>query len=127
LRSAGSQEIGSMTVLSEGEAWHVCRGALAEPLERRYLLSGQLFPGQVFGVSRDPEAVATADFNADGRPDVVTANSSGSRVGQVSMLLANASGGFLPAVNVGAAAWVVTTGDFTGDEQGRHRDRGRSG
>ncbi len=57
--------------------------------------------------------VAIGDFNGDGKPDLVTANSAG----DVSILLGNGDGTFQPAVNYTAAsnAYSVVIGDFNGD------------
>ncbi|GAB3317887.1 hypothetical protein GCM10027299_09340 [Larkinella ripae] len=54
------------------------------------------------------------DFNSDGLPDVATANSGSN---DVSVLLANGSGGFGEATNfpVGTTANSVAVGDFNGD------------
>ena len=55
------------------------------------------------------------DFDENGIPDLVTANSSNNNV---SVLLGNGSGGFTPAsapLTVGANPLAVVVGDFNGD------------
>jgi VCBS repeat protein/PKD domain-containing protein/FG-GAP repeat protein len=64
-----------------------------------------------------PSAVAIADFNEDGRPDVVAAND-GSK--NVSLLLGDGAGGLAAAAKSpfstnGARPASVTVGDFNGD------------
>src|SRR4029450_1333798 len=61
--------------------------AVLETLERRRVLS--LAAPVSYTVGTNPMAVATADFNGDGRSDVVTANATGNNV---SVLLSNADG-----------------------------------
>src|SRR4030042_3944281 len=48
-----------------------------------------------------PAAVVVADFNRDGKADVVTANSGGNNI---SLLLGNGSGGLTPSFSTGAGA-----------------------
>jgi uncharacterized repeat protein (TIGR01451 family) len=66
------------------------------------------------GVGRAPLFVTTGDFNGDGRLDLASANSLSH---DVSVLLANGSGGFSSAVqySAGTSPFAVTTGDFNGD------------
>src|SRR5262249_2645874 len=66
-------------------------------------------------VGTNPVAVATADFNGDGIPDLVTANLNSQNV---SVLLGNGDGSFRPAVNYGSLSifpMSVAVGDFNGD------------
>jgi uncharacterized protein (TIGR03437 family) len=69
-----------------------------------------------FAVGTNPNSVAVADFNGDGHPDIVTANTGGN---DVTVLLGNASGGFTPAPGspfaVGLFPQSVAVGDFNGD------------
>jgi hypothetical protein len=91
---------------------------ILEPLEDR-TVPGFLAPVS-YPVDTEPSAVAVADFNGDGKPDLVTANSPyGS---DVSVLLGNGDGTFQPARNFAAAPGPmvalfpsVAVGDFNGD------------
>jgi hypothetical protein len=60
--------------------------------------------------------VAVGEFNSDGHQDLAITNHDSN---DVTILLGNGSGGFLPAelspVRVGAAPYSVVTGDFNGD------------
>ncbi len=58
-------------------------------------------------------AGAVADFNGDGKPDLVTANTDGS----VSVLLGNGDGSFQSAIrsSAGPVANALAVGDFNGD------------
>jgi uncharacterized protein (TIGR03437 family) len=72
--------------------------------------------GSPFPVGTKPNSVAVADFNGDGNPDLVTANTGGD---DVSVLLGNGSGGFTPAAGspfaVGLFPQSLAVGDFNGD------------
>jgi hypothetical protein len=63
-----------------------------------------------------PVAVAVADFNADGRPDLAVANRSSS---DISILLGNGDGTFQKAASYGLGQFpsFVTVGDFNGDHR----------
>jgi FG-GAP-like repeat/RTX calcium-binding nonapeptide repeat (4 copies) len=67
-----------------------------------------------YAAGGDPQAVATADFNGDGRLDLVVANYSSNTV---SVLMGNGNGTFQPASSyaTGANPRSVAVGDFTGD------------
>jgi uncharacterized protein (TIGR03437 family) len=69
---------------------------------------------QVFAVGQTPSAIKTADFNADGFPDLVVTNS-GSHT--ASILINNRLGQFLPAVTIptGLDPQAIATSDFNGD------------
>lgn len=68
------------------------------------------------GPASYPQGVAVADVNADGRPDIVTANTDGNTIG---VLLGQASGGFAAVAlyNAGAASQPVgvALGDVNAD------------
>ena len=78
------------------------------------------FASQVtFAVGAGPESIAAADFNGDGRPDLVTANET---AGTVSVLLDTTANGaaaptFAPQTTfaVGTDPYSVAAGDFNGD------------
>jgi uncharacterized protein (TIGR03437 family) len=80
--------------------------------------SGTLAPsaGSPFTVGAGPESIATGDFNGDGNPDLVTANSAAN---SVTVLLGDGSGGFAAAPGspfaVGANPQAVAVGDFNRD------------
>jgi FG-GAP-like repeat len=76
--------------------------------------AGTFLAAPSYATGNSPIAVAVADFNGDGRPDLAVANN---RDGTVSVLLANADGTFQAAHNYGAgtAPKSVVAGDFNGD------------
>ncbi len=69
-----------------------------------------------FSVGAGPESVALADFNSDGKLDIVTANHTD---GTVTVLLGDGVGGFTPAtgspLTAGMGAASLAVGDFNGD------------
>src|SRR5579859_4938486 len=71
-------------------------------------------PQQTFAAGSGPEAVAVADLNGDGKPDVVIANQ---KSNTISVLLGNGDGTLKPQITyaVGAAPHVVVINDVNGD------------
>ncbi|MBI2826895.1 MAG: VCBS repeat-containing protein [Planctomycetia bacterium] len=90
----------------------VARHISIEPLEERRMLS--FSPAASYPVGASPAAVVSADFNADGRLDLATANPGG---GNVSVLLGKADGTFQAAQNsaTGASPLSLAVGDFNAD------------
>lgn len=86
--------------------------AAFEALEGRRLLS--FAPAASYPVDTDPRAIATADFNGDGRSDVATANASRNTV---SVLLSNSDGTLQPAQNfaTGDGPHSIAVGDVNND------------
>lgn len=79
--------------------------------------AGGFAAARTFRAGTQPNSVAAGDFNGDGRLDLVTANS-GTNANNVSVLLANGSGGFQSAESfrvAGTQPFAVTTGDFDRD------------
>jgi len=84
---------------------------------------GHFLPASTYAVGNDPESVAVADLDGDGRPDIVTANAilsaNGAGNSTVSVLLQDAThpGHYLSAVNyaTGADPVFVAIGDLNGD------------
>lgn len=74
-----------------------------------------LLPGAAYPAGNGPLAIASGDFNGDGKPDLVVGNTSSSGV---SVYLGNGTGGFAPAATVSVPDCVlefVATGDFNRD------------
>ena len=86
---------------------------------------------QAFGTGGSPESVAVADFNGDGKSDLVTADQGSNKA---SVLLGNGNGTFQArqSFDVGAQPCSVAVADFNGDGKSdlvtadndrRHRER----
>jgi uncharacterized repeat protein (TIGR01451 family) len=92
--------------------------ALLAMLSLGYSLSGvavEFATGVSYPVGTAPAAVAMADFNGDGKPDVAVVNSGS---GDVSVLLNNGDGTYKPAVNFDAgmaSPASVDVADFNHD------------
>src|SRR4029077_3382090 len=94
-----------------------------ETLEERTVLS--FLPPITFPVGVNPRAVAVADFNNDGKPDLAVVNTGQLSTSQssLSVLLGNGNGSFQPAVttnvqNSGLGTGIAgsaAVGDFNGD------------
>src|SRR5687767_11975614 len=68
-----------------------------------------------FMVGVSPQAVESGDFNGDGRPDLAVANSASN---SVTILLAQAAGGFMPEAGSPAVAGgpkTIAIDDFNAD------------
>src|SRR5438045_228186 len=86
--------------------------AAFETLEDRRMLS---FAAPVnYPIGTNPFAIASADFNGDGRADLATTSYSSN---SVSVALSNANGTFQAAQNfaTGTVPHSVVVGDFNGD------------
>ncbi len=75
-------------------------------------------PARSFGVGDSPESLAIADFDGDGKPDLVTANDVGS--GTVEVLRNTSTSGvvsFAPAqtISAGSRPYGMATADLDGD------------
>jgi hypothetical protein len=98
-----------------------------EALEDRTVLS--FAPPITFPVGIQPRAVTVADFNNDGKPDILVVNqgssSTSSSQSSVSVLLGNGNGSFQPAITTNVQnsgpgngnAVSVAVGDFNGDHR----------
>jgi hypothetical protein len=73
-------------------------------------------PGSPVAVGTNPTAIASGDFNRDGKGDLAVTNSGDSTV---SVLLGNGDGTFAPApgspIAVGSSPFGIAVGDFNGD------------
>jgi hypothetical protein len=88
------------------------RRAAVEALEGRRLMS--FSPAVGYPVGLNPQAVAAADFNGDGRGDLAVVNN---HANTVSVLLGNAGGTFQAALTAatGQSPRSVAVGDFNAD------------
>src|SRR5688572_20967190 len=95
-----------------GDRRQSARRLLLEGLEDRCLMAFN--PFTEYSVLSAPNDLALADLNADGRPDMVVASTSGS---SVEIRLGNADGTFGSAQSfaTGASPHSVVAGDFTSD------------
>jgi hypothetical protein len=77
---------------------------------------GTFQPATNYAVGTTPEAVAVADLNGDGKPDVIVANRNS---GNISVLLNGGNGSLVPAVDYATPATgtpeSIAVGDFNGD------------
>jgi hypothetical protein len=75
---------------------------------------GTFQPGGTYAADAGAYSIAAADFNGDGKLDLVTSNSQGN---DISVLLGNGDGTFKPAVNyaVTATPGFLVVADFNGD------------
>ena len=79
-------------------------------------------PAVNYAVGTAPRAVASGDFNGDGKVDLAVANAGNAGVGDdgsVSILLGNGDGTFQPANNIpaGKNPLSIAVGDFDGDNR----------
>src|SRR5262249_21024502 len=76
--------------------------------------AGGLGTAASYAVGTSPQAVASGDFNGDGKPDLVTANAGSN---SVSVLLNTGAGGFTAAADyaTGSGTVAVAVGDLNGD------------
>jgi uncharacterized repeat protein (TIGR01451 family) len=76
--------------------------------------NGNFAPAVLYQAGLNPRSVATGDFNRDGKPDLVVANSGSANI---SIFLGNGGGTFQPAVNIaaGTTPQSVAVADFNAD------------
>ncbi|MBI3819426.1 MAG: VCBS repeat-containing protein [Planctomycetes bacterium] len=76
-----------------------------------------LYPGAQYPLGGSPLAMASADFNQDGRADFAATTVDASGAHRVAVLLALASGGFAPASNYAQGSGVspLSIGDMNND------------
>ena len=87
---------------------------LAAPADARAAPHPLAFGWTAYPAARSLTAIASADFNADGRPDVAAVASGEQRL---KVLLAQPGGGLVKprAYRIGAGAEAIAVGDFDGD------------
>lgn len=73
---------------------------------------GTFQPPVDYSVGAYPSSIAVADFNVDGKLDIITVGSTGA-----SVLIGNGDGTFKPHVDYAAAGGSVAVGDFNGDRK----------
>ena len=96
---------------------HAALALAAEPIEISNDVSGPIFsaPTTIPIGGKFPNSVAVADFNGDGKKDIVTANQNSN---DVSVLLGNGDGSFQQPARrfaAGDSPYTVAVGDFNGD------------
>jgi hypothetical protein len=74
----------------------------------------EFHPGATYTVGTEPQSVAIADFNGDGKPDLALPDYTSQ---QISILLGNGDGTFkrLPPFSTSSGAAALAVGDFNGD------------
>jgi hypothetical protein len=104
----------SLRALYVGDATHGLSGSAVVVETVTAGQSSGLNPGASYTVGTNPKAIVMADFNGDGKVDLVTANSGSNNV---SVLAGNGNGTFAPKVDyaVGGPAVVVVAADFNND------------
>ena len=75
------------------------------------------FAHTVYIIGGHPRAVAIADVNGDGKPDIITTNDLAHGAGSIAVLLGNGDGTFGRPVNtqMDSPAFFFVVGDFNGD------------
>ena len=105
----------SLSSLQRSRLRHISMASF-ETLEARQLLS--FIPATSFPVGTNPQAVATADFNNDGRLDLATSNyDQTTGDGTLSVLLGTGDGSFQPAQTSATGLYPLSlaAGDFNAD------------
>src|SRR3954465_5545365 len=95
--------------------------AAVQQLEERRLLSGITFQSMITSPATTapnvPTFVATADFNGDGKPDLVASDSSPNTATTLNILLGNGDGTFRRGADLAVGSYPagVATADFNKD------------
>jgi uncharacterized repeat protein (TIGR01451 family) len=97
----------------EGDSTHATSASVAKPFTITAEPGSGFAPAINASVGSGASGLAIGDFNLDGIPDLVTANSSNS----ISILIGNGDGSFKPSANITltASAAGVAVSDFNGD------------